>query len=395
MRTLTKIIALLLLSTTLVFAQQWQAVGEVGASTRSFWGSAQFPGQHAGSAVSLYAAPGFEWENEAGSQRARVVGFARIDSQDSERSHGDLREAYWTYLADDWDITLGVNKVFWGVAESRHLVDIVNQSDLLEDIDAEDKLGQPMINVNWQRDWGQLGLFVLPGFRERSFPGRDGRLRAPFVIDSDAAIYESGAKQHHVDIALRYSHYFGDVDVGLAYFDGTAREPRFVPGQSNIFIPVYDQIRQLSLDLQYTQDAWLWKLEALAQDSRIDRFGAVVAGFEYTFFQLGTGASDLGVILEAHYDARNQRAPQTIFDNDVFVGARWARNDAQDTSVLAGALYDVKTNERFFSVEAERRLTDAITGELVARVFSGAQSTDALRPFEQDDYVELNITWHY
>ena len=59
-----------------------------------------------------------------------------------------------------------------GVTESRHLVDVLNQVDGVEDIDEEDRLGQPMINISTQRDWGSVDLFVLPGFRERTFAGQ-------------------------------------------------------------------------------------------------------------------------------------------------------------------------------------------------------------------------------
>ena len=44
-------------------------------------------------------------------------------------------------------LLVGAAKVFWGTAESRHLVDIINQTDAVEDIDEEDKLGQPMVKV--------------------------------------------------------------------------------------------------------------------------------------------------------------------------------------------------------------------------------------------------------
>lgn len=49
-------------------------------------------------------------------------------------------------------------------------------------------------------------------------------------------------------------------------------------------VPFYHQISQLGLDLQYTRDAWLWKLEAIARDGLDDTFFATVAGFEYTFY---------------------------------------------------------------------------------------------------------------
>ena len=49
---------------------------------------------------------------------------------------------------------VGVGKVFWGVTESQHLVDIINQTDLVENIDTEDKLGQPMLETTWLQNWG-------------------------------------------------------------------------------------------------------------------------------------------------------------------------------------------------------------------------------------------------
>ena len=53
--------------------------------------------------------------------------------------------------------------MFWGVTESQHLVDVVNQTDLVENPDGEEKLGQLMVNLTVARSWGTLNLFVAPG----------------------------------------------------------------------------------------------------------------------------------------------------------------------------------------------------------------------------------------
>ena len=42
---------------------------------------------------------------------------------------------------------LGLRKVYWGVTESQHLVDVINQTEGVENLDGEDKLGQPMLNL--------------------------------------------------------------------------------------------------------------------------------------------------------------------------------------------------------------------------------------------------------
>ena len=183
-------------------AGEWDVTGFVGAESQTYWQNSKYPGQSNGSNFSLVFQPEFYWNNDEGDQRVSIVGFARADANDSERSHADLREAYWGFTGDSWDLSIGVNKVFWGVAESRHLVDVINQTDLVEDIDGEDKLGQPMINLNLQRDFGELGFYVLPYFRERTFPGSGGRLRTSIPVEDSSAVYESSRGTSHTDFCI-------------------------------------------------------------------------------------------------------------------------------------------------------------------------------------------------
>ncbi len=89
-------------------------------------------------------------------------------------------------------------------------MDVINQIDSVESVDGEDKLGQPMVHLTAVKDWGVTELFVLPYFRERTFPGADGRLRTAVPVDTDHAQYESADKERHVDYAMRYSKTLGD-----------------------------------------------------------------------------------------------------------------------------------------------------------------------------------------
>jgi hypothetical protein len=375
----------------------WDRAANVELQSRLFTRDALWPGQasHA-TQVSLSATAELRWRSASGDQRASLIPFVRWDEADTERSLVDLPEAYWAREGEASELLIGANTVFWGVTESVHLVDIVNQTDAAGDIDGEDKLGQPMINLALQRDWGELSAFVMPYFRERNYPGVDGRLRTPLPVDTDNPVYESSDRERHIDVALRYSHYFGDVDLGLSIFSGTSREPRLLPGvdadaRSPVLVPHYDQIDQIGVDLQYTRDAWLWKLEAIARDGYSHSFAAIVAGFEYTVFQLRQSAADLGLLLEYQYDGRNALEPFTVNDNDVFVGTRLALNDTQDTSVLAGVAWDAKTGETFLNIEAERRFGDDIAFELRVRAFSGAGPQDIMYSVVRDDYVQLQI----
>ncbi|MEH6404155.1 MAG: hypothetical protein V7750_12325 [Sneathiella sp.] len=338
-----------------------------------------------------------EWND--GDDSIDFIPFVRLDAQDEDRTHVDIRELNYLHIDDGWDVTIGLDKVFWGVMEARHLVDVINQTDNVEDVDGEDKLGQPMINVGLQKEFGDINFFVLPYFRERTFSGRDGRLRAPLEVDTDRTNYDSDLEEFHPDFAIRYATVLGDWDLGLAHFYGTGREPRLVAELDDsgdlVLAPHYDLINQTSVDVQATLDAWLWKFEAIYRTGQGDDFEAVSAGLEYTFFGLIQDVGDLGVLIEYHHDGRDGSAPATIFDHDVFFGLRAAFNDADDTSILGGVILDTETQAQSFTLEASKRLTDRMTFEGELRVFSNQPATDPLYSARDDDHVQLRLSYYF
>ena len=337
-----------------------------------------------------------EWRSEDRKHQFVFTPWARIDNMDEERSHADAREFYYRYRGDIIEAQIGLVKVFWGTAESRHLVDIVNQTDGVEDIDGEDKLGQPAIRIGTQQDWGKLEGFILPYFRKQTAPGIDGRLRGPLPLDWENPVYESSNEEENVDFAIRYSHYFGNWDVGLSFFDGTSREASFSPSADGTrFIPYYAQISQLGLDLQYTNEAWLWKFEGIIREGHGDTFGALVGGLEYTFYGVTEGGADLGILAEYQFDDRDENSPLvpiTTADKDLFLGARYALNDTQDTSILAGGIIDLENGSSSGLIEAERRIGNNWKAELEARLFINIDETDPLHFFRKDDALTLRLT---
>ena len=371
--------------------------GNIGAEYRAFMHAPSIQGQHGNNAsLSLKAEFVHEWDD--GRQVFAFVPFARIDQGDAERTHADIRELTWSRAANAWELRLGIRKVFWGVAESQHLVDIINQTDLVENLDGEAKLGQPMVNLALIRDWGTVDLFVLPYFRERTFPGADGRFRPAIHVDTDNAVYESGAGRRHVDLAVRWSHSLGDYDFGLSHFYGTSREPTLVPGLDKrgrtVLVPHYEIIHQTGIDVQATKGSWLWKLEVMRRSGQAQRYVAVVGGFEYTFYGISDSAADLGVLLEYSRDSRGTRA-STPFQDDLFVGVRLALNDIQSSELLAGASIDRKTHARFYNIEASRRLGERWKLSAEARIFSRAPPADAMYGVRNDDVVQLLLTRYF
>jgi len=384
--------------------------GQVVAEARYFPEEALFANQE-----ELYASVSAELEyftELRGNENftLTVKPFVRFDQHDDERSHVDIREFMFYYGSGDWEWRVGIGKVFWGVTESQHLVDIINQTDFVEDIDGEDKLGQPMINISWLRDWGTLNFFVMPFFRERTFAGVDGRLRPPVVVDTDnpefltttvvgfgPAQYESDLESGHVDAAIRWNGTIGDYwDAGLYYFNGTSRTPELISSSSingPVLTPRYNQIHQIGLDVQATFDSWLLKLEAIARSGNPVDYQATVAGFEYTFFDLFSG-SDLGLLMEYHQDSRGEFS-DAVFQNDIFAGLRLGLNDNQSTELLAGGFFDLDNDASIFRLEASRRLGSNFKASVNAQLFDIQENTDPQYFIQQDDYIEFSIGYYF
>ncbi|EGW54488.1 hypothetical protein [Candidatus Endoriftia persephone] len=394
-RALRRLFILFALLPLPLLAGEWS--GYIEAQGRYFSQHPLEPEQRS-SLLSLAAEPEFyhAWDDDRQSLVFRP--FYRWDSADSERSHGDIRELLWTYAAENWELQAGIGKVFWGVTEARHLVDIINQTDLVENLDAEQKLGQPMIRFSSERDWGLLDLFVLPGFRERTFPGIHGRFRSQPRVDRDLTRYESDKEDRHIDLAIRWAHSLGDWDIGLAHFHGTSRTPDLAPASNTagetVLAPFYPLIDQTSLDLQATKGDWLWKLEAAYRSGQGDAYSAATGGFEYTYVGVLQSDMDLGVLMEYLYDERGDAAP-IAFENDLFIGLRLTANDAQSSELLTGVIRDLDSGALLFNLEASRRLGDSWKAAAQIRIWSNIPEDDQLYAFSRDDYVELSLARYF
>ncbi|NKB77104.1 MAG: hypothetical protein GKR96_08670 [Gammaproteobacteria bacterium] len=329
-----------------------------------------------------------------GSTTLTLTPFGRWDSRDPERRHYDIREFNLIHAVDDWEFQGGISKVFWGVAESNHLVDVINQTDYLENLDGEDKLGQKMIQISRSFEQSTLSMFVLPGFREREFRSSDDPLALPFKV-SEHAQYESDDGNSHIDYAVRYSGYYASIDYGVSFFSGTSREPDFilgtVPGE---LVAYYPQMDQFSVDIQITDDSWLWKLEAIRRKYSQRSYNAVVAGLEYSIYGMADGLFDLGLIAEYHYDDRGDPAI-TSFQNDLFLGMRFGFNDAESSEILAGAFYDFDDHSSAVRVEANRRLSSNAKVSIEAQVFTNVDTRNISYSLRNSDYLLLSLEYFF
>ncbi|HEX5638026.1 MAG TPA: hypothetical protein VFY78_13115, partial [Gammaproteobacteria bacterium] len=387
------LILLFFITSTQALAAEWS--GNISTQWRHFFSDPLSPAsQQHNDYLSIAAEPEFyhAWDDKQ--QSLTITPFVRIDQYDNERSHGDIRELMWRNSFDDWQIKAGIGKVFWGVTESQHLVDVINQTDMVENPDGEDKLGQPMIQTTLQYDWGNVELFIMPYFRERTFAGIEGRPLA-LPVNTRQSVYESPDEQQHIDYAARL---FIPVDIwefGISWFDGTSREPLFnFDPVNNHFIPYYLQMQQLGLAVQATTDEWLWKLETIHRSWSAENFTAATGGFEYTFVGVFDSSADIGWVAEYLYDNRGNQAT-TFFEHDVMMGLRLALNDEASTDALLGFIIDKNTHDTLISLEASRRLGSSWKLSLEARAFTNIDSTSLVYGLRKDDYIQLDLAYYF
>ncbi|KAF7768853.1 hypothetical protein PCIT_a3368 [Pseudoalteromonas citrea] len=318
--------------------------------------------------------------------------YARYDSLEAARHQLDFKELNVSYVKGNFDAKVGVSEVFWGVTESRHLVDIVNQTDVLSSIDGEDKLGQPMVQLNWLHNSGAIQMFVMPYFRERNFASKVQRLHPDIVISSESK-YEDTQESSHTDFAFRATNSIDNWELAVSYFNGTNRTPTMIQ-EADHYTPYYSQLLQYGFEIQGVFGAWLIKNEIIYRKGQFDWAIAHTSGFEYTHAGV-LGDIDLGYLFEYSFDDLDEQSPSS-FQNDLFFGMRVVINDIAGSEFLIGAVTDIDTHHwTMFRVEGSTRITPALRLKGELWVGDETRPNDPFYSVKQDDFLQLSIEYYF
>lgn len=436
--TLTLLAAML---PTAAGAMDWQAALE----TEGRW----FPNIDGGALTGSVAGTVELFRPMAGGDMDFVAeAFYREDFDDPRRARGDVRQAYLHSFHDEVEFLLGARRVFWGVTESRSLVDVINQSDLVEDIRGDAKLGQPMVQLRWLGGPGTLDAFVLAGTRERTLPGSDGFPRIPFPIDRGATRFPGG-RQHRLDYALRWALRPTGWDIALSGFHGTGRNPNFLPclargsdfpntqdgpnchlddavpeaprlppllvellqflrlapGDEEIeaeamqrvldnlvLVPEYEREQRIGLELQHLRGPLALRSELLVRRRGGRWTFATVSGLEYTLARFFDTGWDVGLLFEYLYDERDEDPIAQRFSDDLFFGTRVSFNDLAGSTLLFGSIVEPDFGNRLYSLEASRRIGAYWRATLDVRIFDDPPDDPIVELIDGQDQVRLRLT---
>ncbi len=322
----------------------------------------------------------------------------RLDQNDSERNTFDITELAWVHVEDTWEMRTGIREVGWGVSLMGGVVDVINQTNIVEDFFGS-KLGQPMINLSLVQDWGILDLFVLTGFRRAAFPGPDSRPGLPFEMstnESDVPLQDR--EIIGLDYAARWQHSWESFEWALSYFYGTSREAdvdfNYSVAEPGI-ISTYNNINQLGAELLYIWNGYSFKYEsktvvgAKNRDAGLGTYTAGLIGFEYTWGSaLG---SDFDVMWDISYMHDDRKSSFTaIMEKDVFALGVLNFNDEFDTRIALGSIWDVEDDEGIFLINAERRIAETWKVTMLAVYFYAEQEDTPPEVTEQQSAAELD-----
>ncbi|MDC1383944.1 hypothetical protein N8500_10775 [Candidatus Puniceispirillum sp.] len=317
--------------------------------------------------------------------------IARADHKDSGRRIIEARQAYLRTPFAGFDVFLGNRQEFWGKAESKNVVDVINQSDAAANEGKSGKLGALSISAERYLDIGDLQLWYISGFREKTFNDSDAHPSSGLPVN--VAQYARKDGKNADDFAARLSSFFGDWDVAGSVFYGTARDP--ILSVSSSISPDYAMQKSIGLEAQYTGDVTLLKWESLlgTQSSLQDKhdFVAAVVGIEYTYYGPFETMWDIGLVGEIQHDDR----PQAAANQFGVAGVRLVFNDIADSNILFLASTDRKADQSLVSLEASRRFNNFTSLKLSSQFYNARTLSSAFGQLSDDDAVTLTLNMFF
>ena len=374
----------------------WQINSEIGLEIKEFHKNEAYSNQQNTYSSFIKSEIFFDFKNDF---EFLMEPYLRYDHYDKNRSLFDFKENNLTYYYNDIQLKAGISEVFWGITESKNLVDIINPKDVT-DGDQKAKLGQTMLAFsNYSEKFGILDFYYLPFFKNSSQIGEEGRLRLSKPIENYNIVYEGGAGSKAPSWALKWEHSFGLLDFSLQGFRGNSRESSTIGKLENLqlkYFQGYERISQIGTYFQVISGPIIYKLEVIKRNGQKnaknirENFFSYTLGLEHLINNLFENKWDLTSFIEYHNDDRNGDSTD-ILQNDLFLATRLNFNNIDGTEFLTSITLDTDGGGNTSTVELSSRITDNIRVTGSYNSYWSANETDILYSFRRDNYFSINI----
>jgi len=341
-----------------------------------------------------------DWDSRlTNNNRAKLSLFAKHQSESEREYSGDVQEAWFSLDATSSEWRIGQLMEYWGVLEAENIVDIINPRDAEEDFQGDFKLGIPGITFSYFSQQTEYSFWLLPYSRERRLAYGENRFRN-FSLKKLNAEFEKG--QNNTAAAIRANRVDDQIEFSISYYYGHARMPWLElqldnTNQPTGLTPIYNLINQTSFEMLWLPGNSIVKLESFYQKNKVDDFFAAGIGFEREIPKLGRSNASISFYGEAYYDGRDKNLSQAlaIFQRDIFLGTRLALNDVSSSEFQFRWTYDLEYESSLIDIRAERRIGKNWFLNAVLYKFLHIESDPALKSFQNDDRLRMNLIWNF
>jgi len=337
------------------------------------------------------------------------------ESEKTERTFARLDELYAKYDFENDALKVGKTIEFWGSLELRNIVDGFNPKEFRDDLFASNKLGVWNMAYSHYTESGELSLIVKLDEQEQKmaafpyvyyffpeFVTYDGTLKTQDGVNRPS-VYLKYSGSTDTEYALDYAVIFENGYDSLRYFSTDTPE-NLAPNSPTVGYPTsFEQnafiVNKIMTYNTLVVDTTLFKLEALYakvdEDKNVGDYSHIALGVEHTlenFYESGS----LGLIAEYYRfdtyedDKYNDLELFETMQDDLFIGARYSFNNANDSSLVGGGIFDLEYDEQVYYMKFDSRFAESFkiavdyyyivpsTTELTAYAFLGTHQRVAV-----------------
>lgn len=314
-----------------------------------------------------------------------------VGDEKNERTFTRVDELYGQYDFDEDTIFAGRNIRFWGALEARNIVDGFNSQDFRNDLFNPDKMGAWNVAYSHYGDSGEFSVIVKLYEEDQKMAAAPYAYYffPPFVNYDDAlqskqslyqpTVYLSYSGTSETEYPVDYAFIVQHGHDSQRYFqaDGAVNESPVTLTEHAYLVN-----KVMTYDTAVI-DATLIKLEALytdvIDDEIVSDYWHLGLGVEYTM-NFDDLDGDLGLISEYYRyetldgDKLSDLELFETFQNDLFLGVRYAFNDVDDSSFVGGVIADLEYDEQAYYFELETRVGESFKVNLDYRYIEPSTS---------------------
>ncbi len=342
----------------------------------------------------------------------------RGSSYKNERSFIRIDEFYGKYDFEDDQVMAGKSIRFWGTLESKNITDGFNPDDLRSDVFDPQKMGSWNGSYTHYTDRGEVSFIVRLHEQDRRMPHSpyayyiysDTFEGVPLSYVKDLqteksayrpSVFLKASGSTDSEYALDYTVVFENgYDSQRYYTDSGISNPLAISFTENAYI-----VNKLMTYDTLVVDSTLFKLEAVyadvADDTVVSDYYHLGLGIEHTLTQFNDEA-DLGLIAEYYkYDIFDTNKYDDIdlfevYQNDLFLGARYSLNEGNDASIVAGAVFDLDYHEQVYYAEYEGRIADTFKLNLDYRYIKPSSDTSTVfNLLQRHQRISLKMGYYF